>query len=868
MGLTLGNNFTKKTTEALQSAIKLAQENQHQAVDGPHLFLSLLAQEGSLVKTLLQKIEVPVDTVRNELEAVLEKLPKVDGVLDIYMSQDLKKVLNQANKEAADMSDEYISTEHLLLAFLESTGAVGKVLKINGIEKSAVTEVLAEVRGNQRVTDDNPEAKYQALEKYSTNLTQLARQGKIDPVIGRDEEIRRVMQILSRRTKNNPVLIGEPGVGKTTIVEGLARRIVDNDVPENLRGKELLTLDLGALVAGAKYRGEFEDRLKAVIKELVAAEGRIIVFVDEVHMLVGAGAGGDGQMDAANLIKPELARGMLHMIGATTLKEYQKYIEKDAALERRFQQVYVGEPSEEETISILRGIKDKYEVHHGVRIQDSAIVAAAKLSSRYITDRFLPDKAVDLIDEATAAVRMQIDSSPVEIDRLQRKLIQLEIEKEALKKETDADSKARLKVIEKEAAELSEEKQELDVKWKSEKDIIVQMRTLKEQLEKLRTNAEQEERNGNLQRVAELNYGEIPKKEEEIEKHSKKLEKLQKESSILQEEVTEEDIATVVSKWTGVPVSKMLQSEQEKLLKLEDELHKRVVGQDQAVGAVSNAIRRSRAGIQSAQRPVGSFIFMGPTGVGKTELAKALAEILFDDEHAMVRIDMSEYMEQHAVARLIGAPPGYVGYDEGGQLTEAVRRRPYSIILFDEIEKAHRDVFNIMLQILDDGRLTDSKGRVVNFTNTIIIMTSNVGSQFIQEFANGKIKREELDATLKQELGKQFRPEFLNRIDDIVTFEALSKEEIRSIVDIQIHEVSARLEQQGIKLEVSKKAMDHLAEKGYDPVFGARPLKRVIQNELLDPLAMKIIGQEIKQGIANKMSVVSVEVKGGKIFFG
>lgn len=866
--MTIGNNFTKRTAEALQAAIKLAQQNQHQAVDGPHLFLSLLAQEGSLVKTILQKMEAPVDGIRSELEAVLEKLPKVDGALDVYMSQDLKKVLNQANKEAEQLTDEYISTEHLLLSFLEDSGSVGKILKSKGIEKSAVQEILTEVRGSQRVTDDNPEAKYQALEKYSTNLTQLARQGKIDPVIGRDEEIRRVMQILSRRTKNNPVLIGEPGVGKTTIVEGLARRIVDNDVPENLRGKELLTLDLGALVAGAKYRGEFEDRLKAVIKELVAAEGRIIVFVDEVHMLVGAGAGGDGQMDAANLIKPELARGMLHMIGATTLKEYQKYIEKDAALERRFQQVYVGEPSEEETISILRGIKDKYEVHHGVRIQDSAIVAAAKLSNRYITDRFLPDKAVDLIDEATAAVRMQIDSSPVEIDRLQRKVIQLEIEKEALKKESDADSKSRLKSLEKEMAELNEEKQELEAKWKSEKEIITQMRTLKEELEQLRMDAEQEERSGNLQRVAELNYGEIPKKEEEIQKHSKKLEKLQKESSILQEEVTEEDIASVVSRWTGIPVSKMLQSEQEKLLKLEDELHQRVIGQDQAVDAVANAIRRSRAGVQSANRPVGSFIFMGPTGVGKTELAKALAEILFDDEHAMIRIDMSEYMEQHAVARLIGAPPGYVGYDEGGQLTEAVRRRPYSIILFDEIEKAHRDVFNIMLQILDDGRLTDSKGRVVNFTNTIIIMTSNVGSHFIQEYADGKMKREDLDTKLKQELGGQFRPEFLNRIDDIVTFEALSKEELRSIVDIQIHEVSRRLEQQGITLELSSKAMDHLAEKGFDPVFGARPLKRIIQSELLDPLAMKLIGQEVKAGSANKMTVVKVDVKKGEIVFG
>jgi len=857
-------NYTKKTTESLQSSIKLAQDNGQQTVDCAHVFLSLLAQEGSLVLTILKKLEADTDLIREQLEDEIEKTPKVQGGVDVYLSQDFKKILNQSNKEAADLKDEYISTEHLLLAFLEIENVVKKILKAQDIDKKKVIEILKEVRGSQRVTDENPEAKYQALEKYSTNLTRLAREGKIDPVIGRDEEIRRIMQILSRRTKNNPVLIGEPGTGKTTIVEGLAKRIVDQDVPETLKNKEVLSLDLGAMVAGAKYRGEFEDRLKAVIKEIVAAEGRIIVFVDEMHLIVGAGAA-EGQMDASNLIKPELARGKLHMIGATTLKEYQKYVEKDAALERRFQPVYVSEPSVEETITILRGIKEKYEVHHGVRIQDSAIVAAATLSQRYITDRFLPDKAVDLIDEATSALRLQIDSQPVEIDRLQRKLIQLEIEKQALKKETDENSKERLKKIDKEIEDLNEQKKELELKWKSEKDIIVQIRTLKSDIEQLRMEAERAERSGDLQRVAEINYGEIPNKEKEMAELTKKLQKMQKDGSILQEEVTEEDIARVVSKWTGVPVTKMLQSEQEKLLHLEKELHNRVVGQDEAVVAVANAIRRSRAGIQSENRPIGSFIFMGPTGVGKTELAKALAEILFDDEHAMVRIDMSEYMEQHAVARLIGAPPGYVGYEEGGQLTEAVRRRPYSIVLFDEIEKAHRDVFNVMLQILDDGRLTDSKGRVVNFKNSIIIMTSNVGSQFIQEYADGKLEKTALELKLKSELGKYFRPEFLNRIDDIVTFEALSKEHLREIVDIQLREVSKRLEKQGIQLEVSDKVKDHFAEEGFDPLFGARPLKRVIQSELLDPLAMKIISGELAKSKSGEMKSVKVDVKKGKV---
>ncbi len=839
------NNFTQKTNEALQMASKLVRDNKQQAMDTPHLFLSLLAQAGSLVLTILKKLEVDADSIRQALEEEVEKLPRVSGGGQMYLSQDLQKVLDQASVEASNLKDEYVSTEHVLLSFLEMDTVVRKILRAHGVEKKEVMEILKDVRGTQRVTDDNPEVKYQALEKYSTNLTEMARQGKIDPVIGRDEEIRRVMQILSRRTKNNPVLIGEPGTGKTTIVEGLAKRIVAQDVPESLKNKEVMMLDIGSMVAGSKYRGEFEDRLKAVIKAIVDAEGKLIVFVDELHLIVGAGSTGDGgMMDAGNLIKPELAKGKLHMIGATTLKEYQKYIEKDAALERRFQPVYVTEPSVEETIAILRGIKEKYEVHHGVRIQDSAIVAAANLSQRYITDRFLPDKAVDLIDEATSALRLQIDSQPVEIDRLQRKLIQLEIEKKALKKESDQASKDRLKKIDKEVAELQERKNELEVRWKSEKEVIVQIRQLKSEIEKLKMEAEKAERRSDLQRVAEINYGEIPTKEKAMQKLSEKLKKIQKDGSILQEEVTEEDIARVVARWTGVPVTKMLQSDKERLLHLEDELHRRVVGQSEAVKAVANAIRRSRAGIQSEQRPIGSFIFMGPTGVGKTELAKALAETLFDNEHAMVRIDMSEYMESHAVAKLIGAPPGYVGYEEGGQLTEAVRRRPYAIILFDEIEKAHRDVFNIMLQILDDGRLTDSKGRTVNFKNTIIIITSNVGSHFIHEYAEGKIEKTALELRLRTELGKYFRPEFLNRVDDIVTFEALGKEHLRKIVDFQLAEVSTRLNSKGVSLTVTDKAKDYLTVRGYDPAFGARPLKRVIQSELLDLLALKMIAQE------------------------
>lgn len=862
--MNIGNNFTQKTAEALQEAIKLAKQNGQQAVGCSHMFLSLLAQEGSLVLTILKKLEANVEQLRDLLQEDIEKMPKVEGGLDQYFSQDFKKILNESSKEAEKLKDDYISTEHLLLAFLEIENIVKSILKPQGIGKMKVREILKEVRGAHRVTDQHPEATYEALKKYSSNLTELARQGKIDPVIGRDEEIRRIMQILSRRTKNNPVLIGEPGTGKTTIIEGLAKRIIDEDVPENLKGKEVLSLDLGALVAGTQYRGDFEKRLKAVIKEIVDAEGKLIVFVDEMHLLVGAGSA-EGQMDASNMIKPELARGKLHMVGATTLKEYQKYVEKDAALERRFQPVYVAEPSVEETISILRGIKEKYEVHHGVRIQDAAILAAANLSDRYITDRFLPDKAVDLIDEATSALRMQIDSQPVEIDRLQRKIMQLEIEREALKKEKDESSKKRLKEIEKEVEDFNEQRQGLEIKWKAEKDIIMDIRKLNSEMDSLKNEAERCERECNLQRVAEINYSEIPSKEKQMEEATQKLHKMQEKGSILQEEVTEEDIAAVVSRWTGVPVSKMLKSEQEKLLKLEDELHQRVIGQDEAVNAVSNAIRRSRAGIQSENRPIGSFIFLGPTGVGKTELAKALAEILFDDEHAMVRIDMSEYMEQHAVARLIGAPPGYIGHDEGGQLTEAVRRRPYSIILFDEIEKAHRDVFNVMLQILDDGRLTDSKGRVVNFKNSIIIMTSNIGSQYIQEYAEKKIEKAALQLRLKEAMGQEFRPEFLNRVDDIVTFEALSMEHLRHIVEIQLDQVNKRLAAQGILLEISDKAKDLLAEKGFDPAFGARPLKRVIQTALLDPLAMKIIAGEVKHGKGSEIHKIKVGVKAGNL---
>lgn len=863
----LNNNFTQKTQEAIQAALKLVRDNKQQVLDCSHVFLSLLAQEGSLVMTILKKMEADIDGIRDELEEELEKVAKVEGGTGVYISNALQKVLDQANREAATLTDEYISTEHLLLSFLEIDNIVKKILQNIGIDKKKVLAILKDVRGHQRVTDENPESKYQVLEKYSQNLTRLAREGKIDPVIGRDEEIRRIMQILSRRTKNNPVLIGEPGTGKTTIVEGLAKRIVDQDVPEGLKNKEVLMLDLGAMVAGSKYRGEFEDRLKAVIKEILAAEGRLIVFVDELHLIVGAGSTGEGMMDAGNLIKPELARGKLHMIGATTLKEYQKYIEKDAALERRFQPVYVAEPSVEETITILRGIKEKYEVHHGVRIQDSAIIAAAHLSQRYITDRFLPDKAVDLIDEATSALRMQIDSQPVEIDRLQRKLMQLEIEKTALKKETDERSKVRFAKIDKEIADLKEKKGELEIRWKAEKNIIVEIRKLKSEIDQLKMETERAERVSNLQRVAEINYGEIPQRIKKMDELSKKLKSLQKEGSILQEEVTEEDIARVVSKWSGIPVTKMLQNERERLLKLEEELHRRVIGQNEAVKAVSNAIRRSRAGIQSENRPIGSFIFMGPTGVGKTELAKALAEVLFDNDHAVVRIDMSEYMESHAVSRLIGAPPGYVGYEEGGQLTEAVRRRPYAIVLFDEIEKAHHDVFNILLQILDEGRLTDSKGRVVNFRNTIIIMTSNVGSAYLQDYANGKMEKVALELRLKNELSKHFRPEFLNRIDEIVTFEALTKDHIRKIVDKEIAEVNERLKAQGLVLNVSDPAKEHLAKRGYDPAFGARPLKRVIQTEILDPVALQIIEGQMQKGDEKEAVTVQISLKNGKLEF-
>ncbi len=844
----LGNNFTQKTGEALQKAIELAQSKGNQQVSDLHMLASMLTQEDTLIAPILQKKEVNMNRVMEQAEDEIGKLPTVSGdaFAEVYVGQDLKKVLNQANKEAQNLKDEYISVEHILLAFLETKVEAGKILANAGLKKQEVLEILKELRGNQRVTDQNPEGKFQVLEKYGKNLTKLAREGKIDPVIGRDEEIRRVMQILSRRTKNNPVLIGEPGTGKTTIVEGLAKRIIDGDVPEGLRGKEIIQIDLGAMVAGSKYRGEFEDRLKAVIKEIVNSDGKVIAFLDELHTLVGAGATGEGSMDAANMIKPELARGTLHLIGATTLKEYRKYVEKDAALERRFQPVMVLEPSVEDTITILRGIKEKYEVHHGIRITDGAIIAAATLSDRYISDRFLPDKAVDLVDEAASAIRMQVDSQPVELDRLQRKIMQLEIEKQALKKEEDKPSKDRLQKIEKEIAELSEEKNKLELKWRNEKGVISEIQDLKSKMESERIEAEKLERSGDLEKVAEIRYGKIPAAEKKIEELKKKLQKMQGGDQILREEVTEEDIAQVVSRWTNIPVTKMLQSEQEKLLHLEAEIGKRVIGQENAIEAVANAIRRARAGIQEENRPIGSFIFMGPTGVGKTELTKALAEVLFSDEHAMMRLDMSEYMEQHSVAKLIGSPPGYVGYDEGGQLTEAVRRRPYAIVLFDEIEKAHPDVFNILLQILDEGRLTDAKGRTVNFKNTIIVMTSNLGSKVIQENINKE--KTVLDLKMKEVLRQAFKPEFLNRIDDIIIFRALKKDDILKIVDIQINQVEKRLEKQGILIEITKEAKEFLANKGFDPTFGARPLKRVIQVDLLNQLANKIIGGEISEG--------------------
>lgn len=836
-------NFEKLTTkaaESIQGAMQLAGSLKHSEISEWHLLLVLLQQPGGVVPSLLEQLDQSVSDITAHVQDKLTALPIVSGPTQARVSATLAQAFDQAESEAGKLRDEYISTEHFLLALLDNK----EIEQVLGITRQAVLQSLKQVRGSQKVSSRDPEGTYQALEKYAQNVTTLARQGKIDPVIGRDEEIRRITQILSRRTKNNPVLVGEPGTGKTAIVEGLAKKIVDGDVPDALKSKQVLSLDMGALIAGAKYRGEFEDRLKAVIQEVEKSEGNIILFIDELHTIVGAGAG-EGSTDAGNLLKPALARGTLRTIGATTLKEYRKYIEKDAALERRFQPVMVEEPSVEDTISILRGIKEKYEAHHGVRIRDNALVAAATLSDRYISDRFLPDKAIDLVDEAASAVRIAIESKPAELDTLERKIRQLEIEKTALKKEKDATSQQRLTEIEKHLAELQEEYQGLETHWQNEKRIIDQIKESSKQLDQLREEAIQAERDLQLQRVAEINYGQIPALQKQISEAQQKLAELQKDTQILKEEVSEEDIAAVVSRWTGIPAQKMLTAESEKLTQMESQLAKRVVSQKEAVSAVARAIRRARAGLSEEGRPIGSFLFLGPTGVGKTELAKALAEFLFNDERLLVRIDMSEYMEKHAVARLIGSPPGYVGYEEGGQLTEAVRRHPYTVLLFDEIEKAHPEVFNVLLQVLDDGRLTDSKGRTVDFKNTVIIMTSNLASQEIAELQADPAQQRR---AVEQQLRKQFRPEFLNRLDDTIIFQPLSESDIEHIVAIQLERVKDRLRHKQLTLEVDPKAIHFLAQHGYDPVFGARPLKRLIQTEIVDLIATKLIDGSIHEG--------------------
>jgi ATP-dependent Clp protease ATP-binding subunit ClpB len=838
--------LTIKSQEALQEAQGLADKRNHQAIDVEHLLFALLGQKDGVVVSLLQKLAVPLGRLTERLQQALDRLPQVTGAAgQTYITPRLKKVIESAESEAEALKDEYVSTEHLLLAMVQDGGESGKILKELGASRDKILSALVGIRGAQRITDPNPEEKYQALEKYGRDLTDLARKGKLDPVIGRDDEIRRVIQVLSRRTKNNPVLIGEPGVGKTAIVEGLALRIVNGDVPEGLKDKRLLALDLGALVAGAKFRGEFEDRLKAVLKEVTEASGQIVLFIDELHTLVGAGAA-EGAMDASNMLKPALARGELRCVGATTLDEYRKRVEKDPALERRFQPVFVGEPSVEDTIAILRGLKERYEVHHGVRITDGAIIAAATLSHRYISDRFLPDKAIDLIDEAASRLRIEIDSMPIEIDEVERKILQLQIERQALKREEDKASKDRLAQLEREIENLRETSGALKVHWQNEKESIQRIRLLKEKIESTKVEEQKAQREGNLNRAAELRYGTLTQLQKELEDANQKLAELQKTQKMLKEEVDAEDVAEVVAKWTGIPVSKMLEGEIQKLLKMEDRLKLRVIGQDSAIQAVSNAVRRARAGLQDQNRPIGSFIFLGPTGVGKTELCRALAEFLFDDEQAMVRLDMSEFMEKHSVSRLIGAPPGYVGYEEGGYLTEAVRRRPYSVVLFDEIEKAHPDVFNALLQILEDGRMTDGQGRTVDFKNTVIIMTSNLGSQYILEL--GTQNRKELEQRVNAALREAFKPEFLNRVDETIIFNNLGREEIKSIVEIQLKRLRQNLANRKMAMEITDRAKALLADKGYDPVYGARPLKRTIQRLIQDPLAIKILEGEFKEG--------------------